>query len=135
VDRQGFAHVEGGAGKQLAGKGNRHGKPADAGVGLVHLGKLGGEAVELLTQLGFGGGQQAPDLVAPLGRAFTQRPQITLGKSLHEFFNLVMAQVAGQQGNALALLLVVPGGWGPAFCGGRIFSSACATCHTPRSST
>ena len=40
----------------------------------------------------------------PLGVLFAQRPQIALVEPLHQLFDLEPAQVAGQQGDALALL-------------------------------
>ena len=104
VDGDGAPQIEGGFGKQLVGKRHRHRNQADTRQRLVHLGKVSAEALELLDQLRLVGVQQLPDLFTARRVSLTQRPQIARGQRFHQFFNLELAQLRGQQHHAAALV-------------------------------
>ena len=105
MDGQGLAQIESGDRKQLRREGHGKGQSADTRVGLLDRREIGCQALELAAHRLLGGAQQVPDLVAALGVVFTQRTHVAAGQGLHVFLDLVLAQVAAQQGDPPALLL------------------------------
>ena len=107
VDGQQLAHVERGGGQQLGGKGQASGRRLTRASAVEHAAKVVHEALELLDQLRLALGQQAQHLLAASVALLAHGAQIALGELLHQALDLVGVQVPGEQGDALALLLVV----------------------------
>ncbi len=104
MDHERLPQVEGHRGKQLQRERQGHRNAAHARLLGRHLRKLRREALELLRQLLLRGAQQLPDLVAPRFLLLAERPQVPFQQVLHELFDLVVRQMAGQQADAAALL-------------------------------
>jgi len=104
MNAQGLAQVKREAGGKLGGKGDGKGEFAHARVGLIDLGKLSDEAIELLAQRQLGRAQKTPDLCPALWIILPQRAQVALGQAFHQFFNLVLPEMSAQQGDAPVLI-------------------------------
>jgi hypothetical protein len=109
VDGQHFAQVKALVGQKFGGEINGQWQLADPRSVGVKLGQIQDKAPELLTQGGLGGGQHAPDLRLTRSIRLTQGAHVAVRQGLHEFFDLVLAQVVAQQANAPALVARLKG--------------------------
>ncbi|MNS61950.1 hypothetical protein D3C72_949960 [compost metagenome] len=105
MNTQRFAQIEAGGREQRGGERQGHGQAAHARVGFGFARQLGGEGLELARELFLGGVEQVPDLLAALGVVFAEAAQVALGQALHQLLDLVAAQMATEQRDALALFL------------------------------
>ena len=104
-----FAQVKAALRAQIAAQRGLIRNRRHAGIAFGTL-QIGNKGAELALQAAFGVLQHAPDLFLPYRVLLAQHAQVAVHQAFHLFFDLVGAQVFGQQGHALALFLAIPEG-------------------------